>query len=132
MTTPSPQTSEGQPRDAVNWAESVSTLKVQAVPASAVNLNVDGRRVNAALQGFGQLWQKTYRIKLSGAAVTSKELMQVWKQHFPEFHPPQSRFYPSFAGVQPGELLLINASLTGLPVYTGVMVIYADESVLRL
>ncbi len=127
MTTPSPQTSDGQPRDAVNWAESVSTLKVLAVPAGAVNLNVDGRRVNGALQGFGQLWQKTYRIKLAGATVTPRELMQVWKEHFPEFHPPESRFYPSFAGVQPGEVLLINASLTGLPVYTGVMVIYADD-----
>jgi hypothetical protein len=30
-------------------------------------------------------------------------------------------------GVKPGEVLLINATVGGMPVYTGVRVIYADE-----
>ena len=59
--------------------------------------------------------------------MTPNEVVRVWKEHFPEFHPPQNRFYPSLAGVQPGEVLLINASMRGMPVYTGVRVIYADE-----
>ena len=41
--------------------------------------------------------------------------------------PPQSRFYPPPGGVAPGEVMLINASVQGMPVYTGVMVLYADE-----
>ena len=31
------------------------------------------------------------------------------------------------AGVKPGEVLLINATVGGMPVYTGVRVIYADD-----
>ena len=64
---------------------------------------------------------------MTGAGVTPNEVVRVWKEHFPEFHPPQNRFYPSLAGVQPGEVLLINASMRGMPVYTDVRVIYADE-----
>jgi len=97
------------------------------VPAEAVNLNVEGRRVAGALQGFGQLWQKTYKVRLTGADATPREVVRIWKEEFPNFHPPQSRFYPSLEGVAPGEIMLINASVQGMPVYTGVMVLYADE-----
>ncbi|HEY6714623.1 MAG TPA: DUF1990 family protein, partial [Rubrobacter sp.] len=53
--------------------------------------------------------------------------VRVWKEHFPEFQPPNSRFYPSMAGVAPGEVLFISASVGGMPVHTGVRVIYADN-----
>jgi hypothetical protein len=125
MTTPPPE--EKQPRDAAYWAQHVEKLKVSDVPAEAVNLNVEGRRVAGALQGFGQLWQKTYRVRLTGADVTPKEVVRIWKEEFPSFHPPQSRFYPPLDGVAPGEVMLINASVQGMPVYTGVVVLYADE-----
>jgi hypothetical protein len=62
------------------------------VPAEAVNLNVEGRRLTGALQGFGQLWQKTYKVRLTGAGVTPKEVVRVWKEEFPSFLPPHSRF----------------------------------------
>src|SRR5215207_9037127 len=115
------------PRDAGSWAVGRNILRVSDVPEGAVNLNVDGRRVIGALQGFGQLWQKTYTARLEGADVTPEEVVKVWKQEFPGFHPPQSRFYPSLDGVAPGEVMLINASVQGLPVYTGVMVLYSDD-----
>jgi hypothetical protein len=118
---------ERRPRDAAFWAKRVERLEVSDVPAGAINLNVQGRHEVGALQGFGPLWQKTYRVPLTGAGVTPTEVVRVWKEHFPEFHPPQNRFYPSLAGVKPGEVLLINASMRGMPVYTGVRVIYADE-----
>jgi pimeloyl-ACP methyl ester carboxylesterase len=114
-----------EPRDAAYWARRIERLKVPDVPEGAVNLNVSARREVGAFQGFGQLWQKTYRVKLAG--VTPAELVKLWKERFPEFQPPQSRFYPSLAGVAPGEVLLINASMRGMPVYTGVRVIYADD-----
>ena len=47
-------------RDAVYWAQHVSTLKVTRVPTGALDLNVEGRRVVGPLQGFGQMWQKFY------------------------------------------------------------------------
>jgi hypothetical protein len=116
-----------EPRDAAYWADQVVALQVTTPPPGAVNLNVEGRNVVGALQGFGQLWQKTYRIRLEGVDVTPAEVVRVWKAEFPTFLPRQSRFYPSLAGVAPGEVVLINASVSGLPVYTGVVVIYADD-----
>lgn len=116
-----------EPRDAAYWARGANALRVRDVPEGAVNLNVEGRRVVGALQGFGQLWRKTYRVELIGAPVTPADVVKVWKERFPEFNPPQSRFYPSLDGVAPGEVVLINLSLRGMPVHTGVRVIYADE-----
>jgi hypothetical protein len=118
---------ERQPRDAAFWAKRVERLEVSDVPEGAANLNIQGRREVGALQGFGKLWQKTYRVRLTGADVTPEEVVRVWKERFPEFQPPNSRFYPSLAGVAPGEVLFISASVGGMPVYTGVRVIYADD-----
>ncbi|MGZ3599872.1 MAG: hypothetical protein ACXVCX_15485 [Ktedonobacterales bacterium] len=113
-------------RDAEHWSQ-VSKLSVSNVPVGAVNLNVDGRNVVGPLQGFGRLWQKTYQTRLSGANVTPTEVVRVWKERLPEFQPPQNRFFPAVAGVEPGQVVLINASLGGMPVNTGVLVLYADD-----
>ena len=113
--------------DQNQWAPPVTRLKVSSVPAGAENLNVDGRRTSGPLQGFGQLWQKTYRVRLSGAQATPEEVVRIWKERFPSFQPPENRFYPSMAGIKPGEVVLINASVGGLPVDGGVLVLYADD-----
>jgi hypothetical protein len=126
--TPKPEDHEQkQPRDAAYWAKWVEKLEVSDVPEGAANLNVQGRHEVGALQGFGKLWQKTYRVRLTGVDVTPEQVVKVWKEHFPEFQPSNSRFYPSMAGVAPGEVLFISASVGGMPVYTGVRVIYADD-----
>jgi hypothetical protein len=128
MTTPSfTPANDEPPRDAVYWAQMVATLKVGEVPAGAINLNVEGRRVANPLQGFGPLWQKTYRVSLTGAAVTSEEVVRMWKARFPDFQPRENRLYPALAGVQPGEIVLLNASMRGLPVDSGLLVLYADD-----
>ena len=124
---PPKEKGEKQPRDAAFWAQRVERLEVSDVPAGASNVNVHGRREVGALQGFGQLWQKTYRVRLSGVEVTPEEAVKTWKERFPEFQPPNSRFYPSMAGVAPGEVLFISATVGGMPVHTGVRVIYADD-----
>jgi hypothetical protein len=116
-----------QPRDAAFWVRWVERLEVSDVPKGAANVNVQGRREVGALQGFGRLWQKTYRVRLEGANVTPAQVVQAWKEHFPEFQPPTSRFYPSLAGVAPGEVLFIRASVGGMLVYTGVRLLYADD-----
>ena len=125
---PSGEESAVHPRDEAYWSPSGTTIRVSDVPAGVVNLNVDGRRVVGPLQGFGRLWQKTYRVRLVGVEATPAEVMQVLKERLPEFQPPQNRFCPSVAGVKPGQVVLINASLPGrMPVDTGVLVLYADE-----
>lgn len=124
---PEPEEQRTQPRDAAYWATRIERLEVSDVPEGAANVNVQGRREVGALQGFGQLWQKTYQVRLEGVEVTPEEAVRVWKERFPEFQPPNSRFYPSMAGVAPGEVLFITASVGGMPVHTGVRVIYADD-----
>jgi len=111
-----------------NWSQPVDRLTLGRVPAEAINLNVTGKRLSGPLQGFGQLWQKTYRVRLDGATVSPQEVVAVWKREFGSFWPKGARFYAPFAEIAPGEVGLINQDLGGRQVLsTGVMVIYADD-----
>ena len=122
---------DGQDR---HWAPTTSRLKVTDIPSGAVNLNLDGRRTSGALQGFGQLWQKTFRVRLSGVTLSPAEVMQVWREKFPEYQPAENRFYPTMAGIQPGELIFISGKVPAvpgtpsiMPISSGVMVLYVDD-----
>jgi hypothetical protein len=115
-----------QDRDTSAWAKTVSALHLTQVPDGALNLNVEGRRLVGPIQGFGQMWQRTYRIRLSG--VRPSDVVARLKTKLPNYQPPENRFYPSLAGVRPGEILLINATVSGMPVSTGVLVLYADDN----
>jgi hypothetical protein len=111
-----------------NWAKPVDRLTMGAVPAEAININVSGKRLSGPLQGFGQLWQKTYRIRFEGVVPTPEEVVAVWKREFGSFWPEGARFYAPFAEIAPGEVGLINQDVGGRQVLsTGVMVIYADD-----
>lgn len=121
--TPPPTT----PR-ADNWAKPVHRLSVDALPADAINLNVAGRRLTGPLKGFGQLWQKTYRIELTGTQLAPTEIVRLWKAHFPEFWPGNNRFYGSLAGIKAGDVAVLNlAGPAGSTISTGILVIYADD-----
>lgn len=132
MTTTSSPVTIAQPCDAVHWTQYISPLKVQRTPTGALNLNVDGRHVLGPLQGFGQLWQKTFRIRLKGLKLTAGEVIQTWKEHFSSFWPTWDHFYTPSTGITPGEVALINMVIPGdlpigLPISTGVVVLCADE-----
>src|SRR5690348_11202925 len=90
-----------RPRDATNWARQGTRLRVSEVPIGAVNLNVDGKSVVSPLQGFGKMWQKTYRIYLRGVHVTPAEVIATWKANFPSFWPKGNRFYGPITGIAP-------------------------------
>src|SRR5215203_5781378 len=62
-----------EPRDGAYWARYAETLKVAGVAEGATNINVEGRRAVGPLQGFGQLWQKTYRVRLAEIETTPEE-----------------------------------------------------------
>lgn len=115
--------------DAENWAKPARTLHTRDVPAGAMDLNVTGRRVQGAATGFGRLWQKSFQVRLEGASVTPREVIQVWKEHFSDFWPKGQRMFLRASGIAPGEVGLINAStMPGAPAMaTGVLVIYADD-----
>lgn len=119
---------ERTPRDAEYWAKSRNVLRVSDVPEGATGINVDGRRAVGPLQGFGKMWQKTYRVGLAGAEATPAQVIARWKERYAEFWPEGNRFYAPLSGIAPGEVALISGSLPGgVTLSTGVMVLYADE-----
>jgi hypothetical protein len=108
------------------WAEPVDRLARPAAPESALNLNVAGRRVAGPIQGFGRLWQKTYRVDL-GPDHAPAEVVGRWKACFGDCWPDGNRFYAPLTGLEPGEVALLNLSMPGgLELSTGVLVLYAD------
>jgi hypothetical protein len=114
------------PRDAASWAAKVERLEVQ--PRDGVRgTNVAGRRLTGPVQGFGQMWQKTYRMTI-GAAATPRDAIVTWKAHFPEFWPAGNRFAGALAGISPGDVALLDLAVGGgVSLSTGVFVLYADE-----
>lgn len=119
-----------QRSDADAWARSVVRLRVDTPAVGALASTVHGRRLAGPLQGFGQMWQKTFRVRLAGAGpeVTPQSVIAAWKQHFPEFWPKGNTFYAPLAGIRPGEVALLSVRATGpVRLHTGVMVTYADD-----
>jgi hypothetical protein len=124
MTSTEPRT----PRDQGSWAAPVERLATTAVDAPRDT--VTGKRVAGPIQGFGQMWQKTFKVRLEGTAMTPQELIATWKDLFPTFWPKSGRFYAPLAGIAPGEVALLDmAPVPGAPVRlsTGVLVLYADD-----
>ena len=122
-------TTETTRSDAGHWAKPVRTLTSKDVPAGAMDLNVTGRRVAGAATGFGQLWQKSFSVRLDGATVTPREVIRVWKENFGDFWPKGQRMFLPATGIAPGEVGVINAKpMPGAPsMATGILVIYADD-----
>ena len=124
MTNPTPET----PHTDAGWAKPVDTLSVKDAPSEAINLNVEGRHLSGLVHGFGQMWQKTYRVNLSGASVTPQEVIKIWKENFPKYWPEGNNLYVPLTGIQTGEVGLINLTAPGgLKLSTGIMVIYTDD-----
>ena len=62
MTESEPRT----PRDQESWARPVDRLTTSARTTGVDT--VTGRRVSGPVQGFGQMWQKTFKVRLTGAS----------------------------------------------------------------
>jgi hypothetical protein len=115
-------------RDAANWAKPVDRLSAAGVTGASDDA-VSGRRLTGPLVGFGQLWQKTFTVRLEGVDMTPEALVAHWKQAFSTFWPKGNRFWAPMSGIAPGEVGLLELSpLPGAPVRlsSGVLVIYAD------
>lgn len=119
--------SDDRSKEKAGWAKPVDKLQVTGLPEGATHLNVEGRRLTGALQGFGQMWQKTYRARLEGSPATPTEVVKAWKANYAVFWPPGNRFYAPLTGIAPGEVGVINAAQGPMRLSTGVMVIYADD-----
>jgi hypothetical protein len=134
MDTKLPKTESSKNRQSA-WATPVNRLGSAGVPEGAVNLNVTGRQVTTAMQGFGQMWQKTYRIRFDGVQVSPQEVIRTWREDFPSFWPERNYFYGKNGPIEPGDVAVLNLAgpggLTapgGAPmISTGILVIYADD-----
>jgi hypothetical protein len=112
-------TEEGQHRnDAAHWARYVQTLKV---PDGLLSPNVEGRRPVSPLQGFGKMWQKTFKVRLEGACVSPAVVVETLREKFPEISGFGKGFRVPLGGLIPGAVALLAGGLTG------VIVLYADE-----
>jgi hypothetical protein len=117
-----------QARHEGQWAQPIRALHVDGDGAGGDLRAVEGRRLVGPLQGFGKLWQKTYRVRLEGATATPTEIIGAWKADFGSFWPSGTRFHAPLAGITPGEVALISGKGPGgVTLSTGVYVIYSDE-----
>jgi hypothetical protein len=114
-----------QPRDAASWAAKVDRL--EAVQRDGVRgTNVAGRRLTGPVQGFGKMWQKTYRMDL-GATTEPAAAIALWRANFPDFWPKGNRFAGALTGINPGDVALLDLAVGGgVKLSTGVFVLYAD------
>jgi hypothetical protein len=87
---------------------------------------VAGRRLTGPVQGFGKMWQKTYRME-AGSRITPEQAIATWREHFPEFWPKGNRFSGALTGINPGDVALLDLAIGGgVKLSTGVFVLYAD------
>jgi len=120
-----------------DWAAVRERIEVGEIPAGVTPINVQGRLTAGALQGFGQLWKKTYQIRLRGITSDAVEVMDIWKKKFSELQPPGNKFYLPIDGLEAGDVIFIDSPLPvvppmydkpGLvPMTSGVMVMYNDS-----
>ncbi len=114
------------PRDAGSWAAKVDRLDVPERDGVR-GTNVAGRRLTGPVQGFGKMWQKTYRMN-AGTTCSPQAAIATWKANFPEFWPRGNRFAGPLAGLSPGDVALLDLAVGGgVKLSTGVFVLYADE-----
>jgi hypothetical protein len=111
--------------DMASWARKVDRLEV-GHRDGVRGTNVSGRRLTGPVQGFGKMWQKTYRMD-AGPEIQPEAAIAVWREHFPEFWPRGNRFAGALTGINPGDVALLDLSIGGgVKLSTGVFVLYAD------
>jgi hypothetical protein len=112
------------PGDVTSWAKKADRLA--AGPRHEIcGTNASGRRLTGPVQGFGKMWQKTYR--MDAGQVAPEQAIATWREHFPEFWPKGSRFAGALTGINPGDVALLDLAIGGgVKLSTGVFVLCAD------
>jgi anti-anti-sigma factor len=114
---------------AAHWAGPMGRAHVPSLSGRESRLNVEGHRIRGPLDGFGQLWQKRYTVRLAGAGVTPAEVVQLCAERLNDFWPPGNRVHFPPPGVVPGAVGFIELHLPGgVPLRTGMRVLHAAES----
>ena len=69
-------------RDTDSWARPVDRLTTTA--SGAGTDTVTGKRVAGPIQGFGQMWQKTFSVRLDGVATTPERARRALEGTLPD------------------------------------------------
>ena len=112
------------------WAKSVDRLSLSDIPQGTMNINVEGRRLSAPVNGFGRLWEKRYRLHLAETDLYPRQIIAIWRSEFADFWPKGNHLFTAGkAPVTPGTAALLNLNLPGgLVLATGLMIIYTDDT----
>jgi anti-anti-sigma factor len=115
---------------AAGWAGNVERIAIGDVPAKAMNINANGRKITSPVNGFGRLWEKKYRFQVQNSALEPQKIISLWRKEFPDFWPQGNLLFTSGgAPIAPGVTALLNLSMGGLLVLaTGIIVIYSDDN----
>ncbi len=112
-----------------SWAKALGRAHISGLPEGFHAVNVEGRGIRSPLDGFGQLWSKTYTVRLAGAETGPAQLIALCKEDLGRFWPGDNRLYVPPPGIVPGAVGVIELQLTGgVPVTTGVRVLHADAT----
>ena len=93
------RTEEARHRDTTRWARYVKRLKVAE---GFISPNVEGHRLISPLQGFGKMWQKTYKMRLEGTSISPEGVIEAWRGRFPEVSGLGRGFRVPPGGLVPG------------------------------
>ena len=117
-----------QHQQANHWVRPSAQLELGEVQSKATNINRSGRHPSGSSRGFGQLWQKTYRLPLAGIEIKPEAVVADWKKNFTTYWPGKNRFHGSAEGVAPGEVVILDLTRqSGRRVKTGIQVIDSDK-----
>lgn len=110
------------------WAPFIEKIKVTEKPEGALVKNMDNRRLQAQINGFGKMWQKTFRLMIDKPEFTPEDIINKLKQNFVAFQVPENFFFPTSKGLSPGALVFIDSATPGGVVSTGIYVLYMDDT----
>lgn len=117
----------GKQSDA-GWAPYIERIRVTEKPKGAMLRNMDNRRLQPQITGFGKMWQKTFWLMIDKPELAPRDVITKLMQNFVAFQIPENFFYPTSKGLSPGALVFIDSKTPGGIVSTGVYVLYADDT----
>ncbi len=117
----------GKQSDA-GWAPYIERIKVTERPEGALIRNMDNRRLQPQIKGFGKMWQKTFWLTIDKPEFTPKDIILKLMQNFVVFQIPENFFYPTSKGLSPGALVFIDSKTPGGIVSTGIYVLYVEDT----
>jgi anti-anti-sigma regulatory factor len=113
---------------AATWAPSLGETWFDERPEGIRTLNVLGRPPQGIGHGYGSLWRKTYRVRLTADDVTGEAVAAAFKQHLGDYWPAGNAIALPL-GLATGAPGIINLTIPGgVPLATGIRVLNVTDT----